>query len=293
MRVILEKGDKPEVKELVRQLQKLVPGIVIIEDETQQEHWLLSDDEIKEAILSVMPFFSVKSQWVAIYRILVDYYGFPEEVAAFCSRISKMMRGTEVYFTIDYQSVQKPLAANRILQKPYIQWKVFCAKKGDRVFSRQKMIASRMEIAEFNDDKADRTLLKRVPYYGIGISLPFILMRHWEEWQEHKTLTMDERDRRLCRLAMEIQYKCQQFYFGEMAYNYFADQNKELVQRRRTTRYDECFRKLPEEFKTQQFMEVFGCSQQAASRAIIRFQEDGMVEKVKYGIYRKVVSELP
>ena len=153
--------------------------------------------------------------------------------------------------------------------------------------------SSHMEIAEFNGDKADRTLLKRIPYYGIGISLPFILMRHWEEWQEHKTLTMDDRDRRLCRLAMEIQYKCQQFYFGEMAYNYFADQNKEFVQRRRSTRYDECFRKLPEEFKTQQFMEVFGCSQQAASRAIIRFQEDGMVEKVKYGIYRKVVSELP
>jgi len=153
--------------------------------------------------------------------------------------------------------------------------------------------SSHMEIAEFNGDKADRTLLKRIPYYGIGISLPFILMRHWEEWQESRSLTMDDRDKRLCRLAMEIQYKCQQFYFGEMAYNYFADQNKEFVQRRRSTRYDECFRKLPEEFKTQQFMEVFGCSQQAASRAIIRFQEDGMVEKVKYGIYRKVVSELP
>ena len=46
---------------------------------------------------------------------------------------------------------------------------------------------------------------------------------------------MDERDKRLCRLAMEIQYKCQQFFFGEMAFNYFADQNKEFVQRRRTT----------------------------------------------------------
>jgi len=153
--------------------------------------------------------------------------------------------------------------------------------------------SSRMEIAEFNDDKADRTLLKRVPYYGIGISLPFILMRHWEEWQESRSLTMDDRDRRLCRLAMEIQYKCQQFYFGEMAYNYFADQNKELVHRRRSTRYDECFRKLPEEFKTQQFMEVFGCSNSAASRAIIRFQEDHIVEKVKFGLYRKLVSELP
>ena len=152
---------------------------------------------------------------------------------------------------------------------------------------------SRMEIAEFNGDKADRTLLKRIPYYGIGISLPFILMRHWEEWQEHRTLTMDDRDRRLCRLAMEIQYKCQQFYFGEMAFNYFADQNKEFVQRRRTTRYDECFRKLPETFKTQQFMEVFGLSQSTSWRAISRLKQEGVVESIKYGLYRKIMSELP
>ena len=152
---------------------------------------------------------------------------------------------------------------------------------------------SHMEIAEFNGDKADRTLLKRIPYYGIGISLPFILMRHWDEWQENKTLTMDERDKRLCRLAMEIQYRCQQFFFGEMAYNYFADQNKEFVVRKRSTRYSECFRKLPDEFKTQQFMEVFGCSNPTASRAISRFLEDNVIEKVKYGLYRKIVNELP
>ena len=150
-----------------------------------------------------------------------------------------------------------------------------------------------MEIAEFNGDKADRTLLKRIPYYGIGISLPFILMRHWDEWQEHRTLTMDDRDKRLCRLAMDIQYKCQQFYFGEMAFNYFADQNKEFVQRRRSTRYDECFRKLPDEFKTQQFIEVFGCSQGTASKAIRRMINDGVVEMVKYSIYRKLSQELP
>ena len=152
---------------------------------------------------------------------------------------------------------------------------------------------SHLEIAEFNGDKADRTLLKRIPYYGIGISLPFILMRHWDEWQESKTLTMDERDKRLCRLAMEIQYKCQQFFFGEMAFNYFADQNKEFVQRRRTTRYDDCFRKLPDEFKTQQFMDCFNCSQPAASKAVNRFVSEGIVERIKYGLYRKLVKELP
>ena len=150
-----------------------------------------------------------------------------------------------------------------------------------------------LEIAEFNGDKADRTLLKRIPYYGIGVSLPFILMRHWDEWQESKTLTMDDRDKRLCRLAMEIQYRCQQFFFGEMAFNYFADQNKEFVQRRRTGRYEECFRKLPDEFKTQQFMDCFGVSQSAAQRSIARLQQDQMIERVKYGVYRKVLQELP
>ena len=153
--------------------------------------------------------------------------------------------------------------------------------------------SAHMEIAEFNHDKADRTLLKRIPYYGIGISLPYIVMRHWDEWQEYKTLTMDDIDKRLCRLAMEIQYKCQQFFFGEMAFNYFADQNKEFVVRRRTTRYDECFRKLPDEFKTQQFMDCFNCKQPAAWRAISRFLDEGIVEKVKYGLYRKLIQELP
>ena len=153
--------------------------------------------------------------------------------------------------------------------------------------------SQRLEIAEFNGDKADRTLLKRIPYYGIGVSLPFILMRHWKEWQESKSLTMDDMDRRLCRLAMEIQYSCQKFFFGEMAFNYFADQSKEFVVRKRTTRYDECFCKLPDEFKTQHFMDCFGVSQPTASRSIDRFLHDGMIERVRHGVYRKLLQALP
>ncbi len=153
--------------------------------------------------------------------------------------------------------------------------------------------SSHLEIAEFNNDKADRTLLKRIPYYGISISLPFIVMRHWDEWQEKKTLTIDDTDRKLCRLAMEIQYRCQQFFFGEMAQNYFDDQTKEFVQRHRTRKYDECFRKLPDEFKTEKFAECFGCSAPTAARSIRRLKDDGVIENVRYGIYRKLVAELP
>ncbi len=135
--------------------------------------------------------------------------------------------------------------------------------------------------------------LKRIPYYGIGISLPFILMRHWNEWQEHHTLSMDETDKRFCRVVMDIQYQSQKFFFGEMAFNYFADQNKEFIQRRRTTRYEECFYKLPDEFKTQQFKDCFGTSDAATSRALKRLKEDGVIEKVSYGVYRKNLKVLP
>lgn len=152
--------------------------------------------------------------------------------------------------------------------------------------------SNKLEIAEFNNDRADRILLKRVPYYGIGVAIPFILMRHWNEWQKKKTLTMDEKDRRLCRLAMEIQYRCQHFFFGEMARIYFEDQNKMFVPRKRTTRYQECYNKLPETFTSKQFQEVFECSQQTASRALLRFQSDGVVKRVKFGHYKKVLQAL-
>ena len=61
----------------------------------------------------------------------------------------------------------------------------------------------------------------------------------------------------------------------------------------RTTRYEECFRKLPDEFRTQQFMDCFGCSQSAASRSIIRMIDDHVIERLEYGKYKKVLAELP
>ena len=150
-----------------------------------------------------------------------------------------------------------------------------------------------MEIAEFNHDKADRMLLKRIPYYGIGITLPFIVMRHWDEWEQNRTLTMDDTDRRFCRMVMEIQYKSQHFFFGEMAFHYFADQDKQFVVRRRTSRYDECYRQLPEQFKAKHVIEAFGCSQPTASRAISRLKADGIIEDIGAHTYRKVLQELP
>ena len=103
-----------------------------------------SEEEIRDAILKVLAYFAVKSQWVAVYRILVDYCGFPSEVKSFCQRIKLLMRGYDCKFTCNYQSVQKSLASKRILQKPYSDWEGYVVKDGERFFARQKMIADKL-----------------------------------------------------------------------------------------------------------------------------------------------------
>lgn len=78
MRVILESGDKPEMRTVVYGLLKCGLDFIIVEEETKLVHRLLSDEELRAAICKVLPNFTVGTQWVAVYRILVDFYGFPE-----------------------------------------------------------------------------------------------------------------------------------------------------------------------------------------------------------------------
>lgn len=103
-----------------------------------------SEKEIRDAILRVLVYFAVKSQWVAVYRILVDYCGFPSEVKSFCQRIKLLMKDSDCKFACNYQSVQKALAAKRVLQKPYSDWEGYVVKDGERFFTRQKKIADKL-----------------------------------------------------------------------------------------------------------------------------------------------------
>ena len=107
-------------------------------------HIMKSDAEIAQAIKLVMMHFSVGAQWVAIYRVLVDIYGFPDEYAAFCQRIKDVMRGVECEYSCDYQSIQKGIGTRGILSKSYSEWSTYKPKKGDIVFPRQKMIADKL-----------------------------------------------------------------------------------------------------------------------------------------------------
>ena len=153
----------------------------------------------------------------------------------------------------------------------------------------------RRAIAEFNNDQADWLLIKRVPYYGINVSAPYIDMRHWEEREKTGTYVIDDTDRALCDLVLDIQYRTQHFWYYELHRMYYDNQLKEAAQqRRRTNRFVECFRQLPQEFTTEQFAQTFGyANNRAGQKTLQRLEEDKAIQHIMRGHYRKLCLELP
>ena len=105
---------KPEAMEWLELMGK--QGLVRLLDDKSSEP--KSDDEIVQAIERVRPMFSVNTQWVAVYRVLVDYYGFPRTCTAFCKRIKRMMPQA----SCNYQTIQKGIISVGILASPYEEW---------------------------------------------------------------------------------------------------------------------------------------------------------------------------
>lgn len=151
-----------------------------------------------------------------------------------------------------------------------------------------------MEIAAFNNDKADRMLLKRCAVNGICIAAPWVDMRHWDEREQTGTYEPDEQDKALLDLVLDIQYRTQRHFFYELACKYFDEQSQDPTTfRRRTTRFEYCYRQLPEQFTTEQFTQTFGyANSHSANKTIDRLLKDKAIERTKRGLYRKRVQSI-
>lgn len=159
-----------------------------------------------------------------------------------------------------------------------------------------KWCDERRAIAEFNDrDKADWLLIKRVPYYGVSITAPYIDMRHWQEREKTGTYTPDDVDLSFVDLVLDIQYRTQHYWYYELHRLYYDNQLKEAAKQcRRTNKFIECFRLLPEEFDTGMFAQTFGyANNRAGQKTLQRLEADKAIERTMRGHYKKLVSELP
>ncbi len=157
-----------------------------------------------------------------------------------------------------------------------------------------KWCDERRAIAEFNQDQADWLLIKRVPYYGISISAPYVDLRHAKEREKTGTYVIDDKDHVLCELALDIQYRTQHFWYYDLHRLYYDNQLQEAARQcRRTNKFKECFLQLPEVFTTEKFAEVFGyANNRAGQKTLQRLEEDKAIKRTKRGHYKKIVSEL-
>lgn len=148
-----------------------------------------------------------------------------------------------------------------------------------------------MNLSEIDGDKAEALLIRRVPYYGINISAPYIVMRHWDEWNEKKTFKIDKRDIDLCRLVMDIQHYSQKMYFGKYAEMYFdekrrEDENAAMRRRRKTDAY---FHLLNDKFSIEDLEKVGNISKKTALNIVSRWMGERRLTTLarKRGFYVK------
>ena len=144
MKILLEKGDSEQKIQMAEAM--LANGLVsAIERVTYQcVKVQKSDDEVATAVIEVVGDFGVCTQWTAVYRVLVDFCGWDSDIAKFSKRMNTLLKDVRMSHRCTYQSIQKPLAQNSILRKNFQDWKKYRVSDGDRVFTRQMIIAEKL-----------------------------------------------------------------------------------------------------------------------------------------------------
>ena len=144
MKIILEKGDSEEQIKMAEALlaNKLVSAIETVNYQSQKVY--KSDDEVAKAVIEVVGFFGVSTQWTAVYRVLVDFCGWESDIVKFHHRMNSLLKDVRLRHQCTYQSIQKPLSSTSILRKNFQEWKKYKAPQGDRVFQRQLFIAQKL-----------------------------------------------------------------------------------------------------------------------------------------------------
>lgn len=137
-----------------------------------------------------------------------------------------------------------------------------------------------MQMSEAMQNDVTSNLCRRVPYYGLHIAVPFIIMRHWKHWEEKKELPIDDYDKDFVRLVMEIQFYTQKLYFGKYAENYFKERSEDYKETAVSKESDELkmlLAKLPDKFKTKDVQDILKYKKSWAYRFVNKLVSEGLV----------------
>lgn len=146
--------------------------------------------------------------------------------------------------------------------------------------------ADLMRVAAQTDDEGLAFLIKRVSYYGINVALPFIIMRHWQVFNEKHELPIDQKDKDLVLLIMEVQLFSQKIYFGKFTEHYFEERSADISEKAPSKIDSKPHRQLgmlPETFTYKDIENTLGITTSYARVLVSRWTAEGFLLKEDSG----------
>ena len=102
------------------------------------------DEVCLRAFKQMMVYFSVGSQWAAIYRVMSECYGKSENIAEFCRWVNDILGDEKMDYPCSYDTIRKILSSNNLLSEPYRRWFKHNDALNEKSFLRQRMIAQNL-----------------------------------------------------------------------------------------------------------------------------------------------------
>ena len=87
-----------------------------------------------------------------------------------------------------------------------------------------------------------------------------------------------------------MQYQTQRYWFYELARMYYDNKSRDNMNRQRSSKFDECYLRLPSTFTTTQFIETFGYQEdqkEAIRKMLLRLKQQEKIVQTSDGNYKK------
>ena len=149
------------------------------------------------------------------------------------------------------------------------------------------------EEARINEDKVLNLERKRLQDKIMAVCIPQVISTQpsWEEFVKTGEAKIEQHHLDFAELMCEIINKCEDALFGQLLQDMFDNEARDTQLRRVYDKTAKFYAMLPEEFTTQDVMNLWGYSNLAgASKRISKLEKDNIVEKVKNGHYKKLAK---
>jgi len=149
------------------------------------------------------------------------------------------------------------------------------------------------EEARINEDKVLNLERKRLQDKIMAVCIPQVISTQpsWEEFVKTGEAKIEQYHLDFADLMAEIINKCEDALFGQLLQDMFDNEARDTQLRRVYDKTAKFYAMLPDEFTTQDVMNVWGYNNLVnASRRVTELEKNNVVKKLKKGHYVKLAK---